>query len=769
MRVAFHPALVAGLMLGVLTSVGTARGADIGGGGKLAFAKDALATHGFETFASLQAAGAATLVWRSGSAGDTFDTKPLSENDEGVIPTDVSGALEGSHALVVGSRGATLGLALRDVKTLGAQLGNRIEVSMWGRAFGAEPALEVVYSRTASFGPRDAHVVAIRTGRETSDGWVEYSTGPIDGSVWGAGIQAIVLTARYLTGHSNARMLVDGAFGPSHEDDRPTLLDPEGYAVIDAVEIRPAAGSVTPPNACNPLTVDTACGANGECQFGHCLDAAVVWGPVPQAAGDRADRIARWAFQAQSLLSDRQAVATAMETFSDVVPALSAETSPRRYYGKLNQLVNGLRNSHTELGSPSSYGSVFQPLVYGGYGQSGPLDVCLGVAENDLGAGETMFAVFAVGDSPSTDKVLAEGDVLTSVDGLSPTDWLDVVASRFTDTQPPDPAADPMYRALILSNLLGRYATSVTFSRCQSAGASSACAPLPPILIADAVYQLIRSTGTFKGDTISCSPRFLPAVAMPPDDEATYDVPVVEAPVATGGITTVQLDGFLSDYDPYSSDPWGSWEDPMTSAFQGGSRVLVDARLGHGGYLDLAVWLFRLLRGTDQPYGMFAAPRGAYDDLDPAWILSAKVGDCQAGDYGVGPCGWLGNASAFTTDASPDGEPSKIAWLNGDDVSANDIAPRLLQGRKAFRVFGPHPTQGAYGELSYLPPIDSSWTVGTLQAFDTRFGATLAEAQAARWESGHGAIPDQVVLQKVSDILAHQDTVLAAARAWLAQ
>ncbi len=750
-----------GVLVGVasLTGVAPARASDIGPNGQLIFAKDALATYGFESFADLQAAGACTIAWTSPSSGDLLTTTPLAAGDAAAMLT--SAALEGSQALVV-KKGTQLGLALRDTKTLGAQTANRISVSMWGRSFGAEPVLEMLYAHnTTNVGPGRVHVFAIRTGRETSDGWVEYSTGPIDGSEWATPLRAIVLTARFAT-DDGATMLIDRAFGPS-QTSPPQILDDSAYAVIDAVEVQAAEGPATPAATCTQATVETACAAGSECQFGHCIDGALVWGPVPPAADHRTDLVSRWAFLAGSLLSDRQAAATGATTFAGVVPAFMAATTPRAYYGALNQLVTGVRDSHTTLGSPPSSDSVLYPLADT---YSGPLDVCLGLAENDLDTGETVFAVFSVGTDPSTTEVLAEGDVLTQVDGLTPTAWLAAVAPRFSSYQASDPAADPSREALLLPKLLGHYASSVTFSRCV---AGSGCTALPPIALGDAAYQLIVANGDYKGSSKVCSLRFHPAVTTPPDDGATYDVPAVQQPAAAGGITSVQFDGFEGDFISGMTNPWSSWENPMTSAFQDGSNVLVDARLGHGGKFFLGKWMFQLLRGTDQPYGMFAVPRGAYDNPDPAWLLSASLGSCPSTSTGIDLCNWSGNNTAFTVNASPAGEPSKIAWVNGNDVSMNDIVPRLMTGRAAFRVFGPHPSHGSYGEISDVPPIASSWYPGSLQVLDMRFGATLADAQAGTWQSGHGVVPDQVVLQKVSDILLDQDTVLAAAQAWLAQ
>ena len=755
-----HPlchALGAGALLAALTGGSLARAADLTPDGHLVFAKDALATYGFESLADLQAAGANAIAW---SSTGSLVTTALVPGDEVTFLAGAADALEGSNALLL-RQGLTVGLALRDDAVFQANGGKRFSVTMWGRSFGAEPVLEIVYAHNVTnVGPGLMHVVAIRTGRETSDGWVEYSTGPIDGAVWGTqnGTQAraIVLSARYAT-DQGASTLLDSELGPNASSP-PQLVDPAAYAVVDAVELRPEAGPAMGLVSCSQATLDAACGPGGECVFGHCVDASLLWGPVPVAMDHRVDLVARWAFQTRSLLADRQASKAAAATFAGAATALAGLTSPRGYYGKLNELVAGVRDSHTVLGRPPSLHSIMYPIPGNA---SGPLDVCFGVARNDLGSGDTVFALFDVGSKGAITEALKLGDVLTAIDGMTPGAWLSVVAGRFAFSLPNDPLADPSHLATLLPSLLGRYATTVSFSRCQSGGG---CAPLPDIPVAAEVFAHVQATGGTLGYSLSCSLRFLPSVGSPPIDGASSDSVVEET---VNGITSVQFDGFSGLYTDL--DGFAAWKTPMSAAFAGGSKVLVDARVGHGGKFTLGKFLFHLLRGTDQPYGVFAMPRGAHDDPDPPWLFTSKWDACPANDPTVDACDWTGNNSSFAVDAAPAGAASRIAWVNGNDVSMNDIVPRLLQGRTAFRVFGPHPSHGAYGEIAFVPPIEPSWSRGSLQVLDMRFGATPAAARAGTWESGKGVVPDQVVAQKVSDILMGQDTLLVAAKAWLAQ
>jgi hypothetical protein len=217
-----------------------------------------------------------------------------------------------------------------------------------------------------------------------------------------------------------------------------------------------------------------------------------------------------------------------------------------------------------------------------------------------------------------------------------------------------------------------------------------------------------------------------------------------------------------------TANKYPAWQDPWLAALAN-PLLLVDAHMGHGGKYFLGKWLARQIRGTSDPYAAIAMPRGAYDDPDPSWLSDPSWDKCFGGASSTMKCNWTGENWASATLVNPPGMAAKIAWVNGDDVSMNDIVPRMLKGRANFRIFGPHASHGAYGEISRLPPVTSAWTAGSMQVLDTRFGATFADAHAAAWESGVGVAPDQVVVQKLSDLLNDKDTLLSAAQTWLLQ
>ncbi len=264
----------------------------------------------------------------------------------------------------------------------------------------------------------------------------------------------------------------------------------------------------------------------------------------------------------------------------------------------------------------------------------------------------------------------------------------------------------------------------MTFSRCSAGGG---CVAQPPIAVSDAIYAAIVANGTFTGNTQVCTLRFSPSVASPPPDGASIDTVVEET---VGAVTSVQFDGFEAVYDGSAANPYAAWEDPFTAAFSAGTPLLIDARVGFGGAYTLGEWLYQQIRASSDPYGMVALPRTAYDGADPPWLFAQSWNECDDTNF---VCQWSGGQVSFAGVASPPAATTKVAWVNGDDVSMNDITPRLLAGRASFRVFGPHPSRGAYGEISKLPPIGAAWGVGSMQVLDSRFGTTPATAIAAPW------------------------------------
>lgn len=695
--------------------------------------RDGLRSFDFEKAESL--VGLQRATWLKTDAQPQIERTPIAAPAEvaGLLTNGGEDAVEGSHALRLGANGS--GLAIVDASLFAQLAGGRFEVTLWARADGTAPQLSVVYdkdpenlfAKTSPF----ASVRGVRTGRETSDGWAEYSTGPLDGEVWGVPVRGIVILPSY-------------------------FAEADESFLVDALEIRKVAGAPVAPVSCNTQTALAVCGGEGDCMYGHCVPSSITWGALPSLS-HRREIAERWIQFGTRLIGDRNAAQNGTQILEPGARRLAeSASSSREFFGGLNRLVNLLRDNHTSFGSPSNASS-FAPQVR--EGSSSVLGACFGVVEKDLLGGGLGYAVFRSTEVPASGVPLQRGDVLFAIDGRDPKQWVDEVWPQVATTLPNDPASDWGPSANALSRLITTRASTVTLLRCASASeCSGPSRQTITIDVAAAAYKAV--TGNLPegvSRSVGCSQRFLDSVKITPQTGNGED-PVFTMPGA-GGETRVQFDGFVGQ---------SRWQSSMANVFAGHpERVLMDARMGHGGYYTTVEYLFHLLRGTSEPMGVVSMGRGTYDLADPPWLLQ-RFGEC-AGDRGDMWSCFQGNANGFfAREASPTGAASRVAWLNTYDVSANDFMPKLLKGRSNFKIFAPHPTSGAFGAISSLPALWVGWSGGSLQVQDARFAANLQSAASARWESGHGVPPDVVVVEKLSDALSGVDTIVEAATQWLA-
>jgi hypothetical protein len=708
-----------------------AAASDLDAKGDLQFAPDAIKSWSFESADDLLKGSVYSI--RTDSSGYGFKVSKLTDAAQ-INLTSAEDALAGQHALRIGGAtpASSSGFAIADEALFKTLAGLRVEITMWARADGATPSFAVTYAKSewAIESSLDfALSPSTRTGRETSDGWVEYTTGPIDGSVWGVPIRAI-------------------AFFP-----------PRGNTfLVDALEIRKASGALTPNVTCTQADVDKTCGEDADCLYGHCVPSSVTWGAMPNG-GHRAEFAARWSHLGSRLIGDRQASEFGLKTFTPTARELAQYArSSRKFFGGINRLVNGLRDNHTSMGSPTTANSNFGPTLQ--YGWSGALHACFGVVEKDLTGGGLGFGVFHAGDAPVTGVVLKPGDMLTAIDGIDPKKWADEVIPGINRTSPNDPKSDWAAYAEVLSAAISVRAKEITITRCASATACTGDKKTElKIDVASKVFARLSDKGGWGEDIkyFGCSPRFRDSVADY-DPRPTTGYEDVVTPRTVDGIVNVSFDGFTGEDE---------WPSKMTGIFEPKpAMVLMDTRQGNGGSSTNVTHLFNLLRGRDEQFGFITVVNGTYDEASPATLF--KTYEKCVGEYGGGGIfGCAGAWGMFSDLEAPAGAKSKIAWLNTLDVSANDFLPRLIKGRTALKIFAPHPTSGAFGAVTSFSSFAPGWSGGSIQYQDSRFASKYDDFAGARWESGHGVEPDVVIAQKVSDAIAGKDTMLDAARAWL--
>jgi hypothetical protein len=640
----------------------------------------------------------------------------------------------------------------------------KVRVTAWVRANGATPLLTVTYGKDALPAPGTfSTITAIRSGRETSDGWAEITTGPIDTSVWGVPIAQITL-------------------GMSQSDLR---RNPSAELVVDALEVAPVAGDATPAAACTIPTIDQDCGPDAECLFGHCVPASASWGPTPSAA-HRAAMVDRWASLAQHVHGARNSAVNAGAMLA-ARPALVAPTiGGRAFFARMLSLVNALRNHHTSFESPPNTG-LLQPLAAGS--SSSTLGACAGVGELDLlespGEQRLGFVLYQVAKTSVVGAKLAVGDAITKIDGMDPTAWVRHVRTTWGPAVPADPGADASWAATSVAWMISHRASTIEVTHCASpTKCEGPDRTVTTIDVAGPAWKSLSGTGHTGSENdpnlMACSVRFQDALANPP---APQNGDAVASELQGGDTVAVEFDGTLADF--------ATWEGQVVAAFASQpTKMLFDVRQGNGGYMQNAQVVAEELRSSSMPTNVgaidFAATTWDRSD-DPALLMSfvskAKP-SCETLGQEMGaqssPCDvvlaeyFLGDyyqqasvESPGVTPFTPNGRGAKVAWLQSANVSANDYLAAYVEGRTNQRVFGTGPTSGSYGTISSIAPNLLGWHGGSVQVTDSLWGPSPEALAAQSFRSGVGVRPDVVVAEKMSDAMSGVDTMLAAARAWL--
>jgi hypothetical protein len=248
--------------------------------------------------------------------------------------------------------------------------------------------------------------------------------------------------------------------------------------------------------------------------------------------------------------------------------------------------------------------------------------------------------------------------------------------------------------------------------------------------------------------------------ALPVDVPVGADVRAYEA-----AFESVDADGIvnvLTNGEP----PGPDLAAVVNKAFdRGAPHMLVDKRRGDGGGGDsLMVWGERVRQ--DPSFRLLDAGRWGFDATDPPETVFAELSGCEDRGAPVRAC-WAMSASWWNVPATAKPRPTKIAWLNIVDGSASDYASAYAKGAPGVRIFAPNRSMGMFGSLHHLPRFASGLSDPYAQRTDARIGATWDEVSAAKWHSGTGIEPDEIVVQSVSDLLKGRDTMLERARTWL--
>jgi hypothetical protein len=175
--------------------------------------------------------------------------------------------------------------------------------------------------------------------------------------------------------------------------------------------------------------------------------------------------------------------------------------------------------------------------------------------------------------------------------------------------------------------------------------------------------------------------------------------------------------------------------------------VILDHRAGNGGTLDAAENATKLVRPRETVL-VFSSPieLGGWDG--PATPAE-----------GIAFFESLRNVSPMIAGADDYDPDMPVALVTHRDGSASDFFPYAMKGASSkVKIFGPAPTAGAFStfyEMEYWGGISYSLASGDSVGAD---GTSLI---------GHGVVPDVLVQQTQSALLAGRDHIFETASAWV--
>ncbi len=618
-------------------------------------------------------------------------------------------------------------------------IGRRVEMRIWQKPEGTLWDLSLAfYADGAAFnGGLSFGSVPFRpTGRVTSDGWREYSTGPFDYAVGGE------VEPAYLLLSDQQVAILQQSYAVGYNYNAATRLD-----ALEIVDVGPA---LVPNASCTLVDEYDVCGAQGTCLHGRCADTAIVDGPAPLDDAARADYVTRRRFEYMSYEGGR-IPQTLMGPFDTAMQGLIDNPADAAFWPTFKAAVDGLQDGHAS----APYMSYPTQLMGG---------VCLGLGDADLlPAGGTFPLVFAAGGNGPLSSALQDGDVLVAIDGLAPFDWA-ALAPRYVG-HGGDPRAAQVVITPSLMNAALRTGATLTFERCTPTDGVTPCAAQDvevidldlAALLGDPIFG--PGVPNWLYDAPPCDQRFRRRVNSAQVTDYNFAGSIVDG----DGITTLLINGV-----PGSQSPEGqAWHSQVMSA--AGSQaplMMLDQRTGRGGTIEGVDALVSYLINPNDYYS--ADMLTWWEDEAVTYQKKEDTMDCVAQSGFFSPCGggtrWpLGlTGTGFGQSSS-----TKLAILNAMDVSGNDYTTKALSFRSGpTRIFGAGSTHGAFGVIWNLPTYYGELIGGSFQVHDSIFLASSGDTNLD-FNTSIGLTPEVETLQKQSDAIAGVDTVIEAARAWL--
>jgi hypothetical protein len=545
------------------------------------------------------------------------------------------------------------------------------------------------------------------TGRVTSDDWVELESEPFS---------------------------VDSEHGPQAGVGG---FSPEGM-LVDAVEIV-RDGEFRDNRVCKGDNDRDSCRADEICFWRTCRDTRGFFPPVPADAAAR-DELARYmASRVRYFFGPWRNRREYLPEAELELAKMRATSQNTRFWQAYSTAIRKLHDSHSAA-TPS--------FVYVGSQNPAPgrksLNACFIVGDADLSTDkfpkDPEYPDVLIGHTGTKSTWgLRAGDRLVAIDGLHPIRWAKAhIDSSWSLSIPDDPASVSQIVETMRGDI-SRLAETVSVVRC---GANGACGPVEVLTVAG---QVDEDPDT---DWVVCDHRPLGHVQNYPASHQVYDsvfaslVDDSKEGERIYGMTWDSLLGGQGGVTSKISKAVTSWK---TEKARG---VILDHRTGNGGTAD-----------APAPILAFTTPQTAITAL--AWRSRVDEAGPKTLEEGLALAGELGKGqSSVDTVGSKNPTTSvPVALLITRDVSQSDFFPHQIKGSPNARIFGPHPTNGAFSSLNGLSYwLGLSFQFGSGDTVDVRTGEALC---------GSGAKPDEVVLPKQSDLVVGKDTVYEAAAAWV--
>jgi hypothetical protein len=552
---------------------------------------------------------------------------------------------------------------------------------------------------------------AFPTGRMTSDGWVEMQTAPFEIDAAASGVYARLFIAAY-------------------SEDYSTSVD------VDAVELM-EDGVVADPVACKAVN-DPACKSDQMCLTGVCRDARGWFPPLPSEE-TRDKLVTYWKEKIQFTYGPFLPRQNYMpDALAHIEPMRWAKTNVE-YWSRFSEVIRMLRDAHTYT----------RHLFTGEFRIERPLNACFvqGVADMTTGAWPSDAKwpdVLVSHVGPEFSWGLHSGDRLVAVDGQHPLVWVRSLFPKSPWTWEADDPAQLANQFMFMRAAIQLHANTITVIRCDPV--AKTCSQTPEIIeIASAEKLAPGQTVTLVG----CDNRPQYHVDGAPEDhnfgDALVDPVVVEGTVFE---TTAEekIHGLVwnSVYGDGMNYPVDEALNSATKKWISARGVVQDHREGHGGTVNTANILASFSRKTFIPY------------VDMMRVRAVQEGPKDAAEGKQ----WFEQLkdSVMPVGSNWPHLDIPVALLLTWDVSASDFLPYMMKGGAKVRLFGPGPTMGAFGTFSQYGYWGGlRWSISAEDSISPE-GMPL---------TGHGVVPDEIVVPLQSDLVQGKDTLHEAAMAWV--